>query len=257
MSLDNIKKEITESVKNARKKRRFTQKEVADWLDITQSRYSQIENGNGSFTAEQLVILMQKFNLPLNHLIGEKKTAVSQLQNALSRLGAGELYEEPDVLPSERLADVAKVITETIITADSSRQITSLAPVIVKNISLVNFNLLRRTLEEFGLLGRLGWLLESISHAVVRVLENTTSRQRSVLYKKTIVKIDSLTNSIWFFWSTSGKNSPEDILDKTLVSQKTLEEIKSSRDPLAEKWRIITRITTDDFIKALKEAVFD
>lgn len=254
MSLDNIKRKITESVKNARKGRRFTQKEVASWLDITQSRYSQIENGNGSFTAEQLVILMQKFNLPLDHLIGEKKTAASQLQNALSRLGAGELYEEPNVLPSERLADVAEVITETIIAADSSRQIAALAPVIVKNISLVNFNMVKGTLEKFGLAGRLGWLLESISHAVERVLENVVSRQSGALYKKTVVKINSLIDPIRFFSSAPGQDLPEDVLDRTLISQKTLEEIKNSRDPLAEKWKIVTRITTDDFIKALKEA---
>lgn len=257
MSLDKIKKDIVESIRGVRKERRFTQKELADLLGITQARYSQIENGNGSFTAEQLVILMQKFNIALDLLVQEKKSGVSHLQNALSRFGAGELYEEPDLLPSERLAEVSRVVIETIVSAESSRQIASLAPVIVKNISYINFNAIRMSLQDIGLSGRLGWLLENCSSAIAQITKGVVSRQNGALYGRALVKIDPVVGLIWSHWSALEDNLPEDVLDGAIASQRTLDEVKGSRDPLAKKWKIATRITTDDFVKALKEAGLD
>jgi transcriptional regulator with XRE-family HTH domain len=44
---------IARNVRELRKERRWTQAELAKRLDLSQARLSEIEGGDGSFTAEQ------------------------------------------------------------------------------------------------------------------------------------------------------------------------------------------------------------
>lgn len=255
MSLLEIKKRIAQSVKDARKEHRATQKELAALLGITQARYSQIESGKGSFSAEQLIILIQRFNLSISRFVSQKSEDDSslKLQKALYRFGANQLYEDPDILPSQKLENVAQVIIETILSAGSSRQIVALAPVIVKNRAQINFTKIKNELQVLGYLGRLGWVLESVATAIDSELFHVTPRRRELLYKRTFANIKIFIDNSRI-WETL---ILEDILDKNIYSAKTLNEVKEARDPLAKKWRIITRITTNDFINALREAQID
>lgn len=246
-----IQKTIAEKIKLARKERRYTQQEIARLLGLSQSRYSEVENGLGSFTAEQLVLLIRHFNLPLNYFVGNVliDDASSQLQNALSRLGAKELQEDPRILPSEKIAEVNKVLLEAIIYADSARQITALAPVVVNNYDKIDIVALSSSLSVCSRTQRLGWILESTLEALQMELEKGPLRRddkllylRAIPFLKQYIEVILPTVLL------------EDFLDKNITTAKTIDELKKSRSDLAKRWKILTRITTDDFAKAIRES---
>lgn len=79
--------EIARKVRNLRAERHLTQAELSKVLGLSQGRYSEIERGKGSFTAEQFLELLRRFNVPASFFVTEKIDAGSSLQNALARLG--------------------------------------------------------------------------------------------------------------------------------------------------------------------------
>lgn len=248
-------KDIAEAVRAARKERRFTQQEVAALLGLSQSRYSEIESGNGSFTAEQLVMLMQRFNLPLDHFIGKAKNenVNSQLQNALSRLGAEELMEDSSVLPSERLSEVNDVVAETIISASTARHVTALAPVFIMHANNINFREIRNRLQRLEMEGRLWWIVESTIEALKKVSDDMFLPKDRRLFSKALIVLDGKTITMREIWFAKSGEHADDILDeKDIASKKTFEEIIEGRSKLARKWKIVTRITTNDFIDAIR-----
>ena len=51
---------------------------------------SEIERGDGSFTAEQFLAILKLFNVPASHFTSSTPQPDSSLQNALARLGAAQ-----------------------------------------------------------------------------------------------------------------------------------------------------------------------
>ena len=64
-ALETTRLAIAKKVRLLRRERRLSQAELAKKLGLSQSRLSELENGAGSFTAEQLVMLLQLFNVTL------------------------------------------------------------------------------------------------------------------------------------------------------------------------------------------------
>ena len=52
--IEKYRKEIAAGVKALRQKRGWTQKELAELLGLSQNWLSELENGKGSFSAEQI-----------------------------------------------------------------------------------------------------------------------------------------------------------------------------------------------------------
>ena len=98
-----MRSRISHQVRDLRRERRWTQAELAKHLDLSQSRLSEIEGGQGSFTAEQFLMLLKLFNVPASHFGGPQRDREGQTQNALLRLGARDLRQSPHVLPGEEL----------------------------------------------------------------------------------------------------------------------------------------------------------
>src|SRR5687768_17386784 len=96
--LDHLRQGVCAKVRDLRLGRRWTQAELAVRLGMSQSRLSQVERGEGSFTAEQLIEILRLFNVPLDQFIPAPDPD-AELQNAFARLGAFHLRESPDVLP--------------------------------------------------------------------------------------------------------------------------------------------------------------
>lgn len=88
---------IAQRVRELRKERRWTQAHLAAELDISQGRLSDLERGNGSFSAEQLLRILRLFNAPITQFepAPSQTTTTAKLQNALARLGARHLRENP------------------------------------------------------------------------------------------------------------------------------------------------------------------
>lgn len=251
----NLQKQISQGIRAARLGRRLSQLELAKKLGISQSRLSEIEQGKGSITAEQFVILLQFFNLPISYFVSNAKSEFDlRLQNALAYYGAKYLRKnEVAIMESQ---DVNDVIIETLTSTNDSRLLTALAPIVVNQYHKINFDRIVHRMLEHRILNRFAWILDGTSYAINERFEKTTSflgRDLSSKYdlalKRLNIWLTRLTRSYSTLWKTyilESSLEQEDLLDMSLK--------KSDKcDDLANKWRIITRIKKEDFYNALLE----
>ncbi|HXT00328.1 MAG TPA: helix-turn-helix transcriptional regulator [Elusimicrobiota bacterium] len=247
---------ISQKIRHLRQERRWTQAALAKLLELSQNRLSELERGQGSFTAEQLLAVLTHFNVPIDYFSAEKKTKDSngnQLQNALARLGASHLYEL-ETLPSDAVKDALSAIRETLVGAGSSRQITGIAPVIAKNIRNLNLYKLRAQLAEAGLERRLGWVLENTLEAIRRERKKELPREWTLAYRQAEILLEPVL-SAWKHESLRKyAKEPEDLLDGGITSQESLDAVHKSRSDISKRWRIITEFQVDDFARALEAA---
>src|SRR3954470_5298358 len=101
---------IGNRLRELRLARGLSQVELARELGLSQSRVSAIEHGRLSLSAEEFLDVLKLFNVPATDFVNASRASESQLQNALERLGATHLRENPDVLPSDAVKDVSDVI---------------------------------------------------------------------------------------------------------------------------------------------------
>lgn len=250
--LDKARQKIYRMVRRLRIERGFTQAELATMLDISQSRLSEIERGEGSFTAEQFLAVSRIFNVPLNHFDAAPAAIEDDIQNALASLGADHLRESADVLPSERLRLVLTAVRETLVSADSPRQLTALAPVLVNNIDSLNLWRLAVEFGEMGLRGRLGWLLESVWDALRSELARPLPRSLKPRYVKAEASLGTVLNS--YQPTQSDGQVMEDVLDKDIRSERARQEVRAERSQIAKRWGLLTRLSEKDFVEALRAA---
>ncbi len=251
---NNLKLLIAGKVRLLRQERRWTQSQLAKLLGLSQNRLSELERGQGSFSAENFLILLREFNLPVSYFAETKSASADQLQNALARLGAGHLLEVQDVLPSEELQDVLSVIKETIVDGKSSRQIAALAPVIVNHAGKISFGRLREDLERIGLGRRLAWVLDNTSEAVKFELDGVSlSRRQRILYRKTVTILERFLEN-WFLFASDQADKHDEVIDSSLVTPESIAEAREGNSPVSKKWNVISRMEIQDFIKALEAA---
>lgn len=243
---------ISARVRELRVGRRWTQKELGAKLGLSQSRLSEIESGQGAFTAEQFLRVLELFNVTVDRFAARPTEVGSQLQNAIARLGASHLFESDSVLPSERLREALPVIRETLVSPDSSRQVTGLAPVIVSHINDINFSKLESELAELGRERRLYWLIDSVREAVGLQDEEGLPREWRVRYRRAAALCDLSLQ----YWRAQSPRTPviPDVLDPEIASAESLAEVQAEGSEAARRWRIVTRITIDDFAAALRAA---
>jgi transcriptional regulator with XRE-family HTH domain len=259
VSIEKRRVHIARKVGALRKERHWTQAELSTQLGLSQARLSQIERGDGSFTAEQFLSILELFNVRLEDFGEKAPDRGAQLQNSLARLGALHLTETTDELPSDRLRDVINVVHETLVVAESPRHITALAPVLVVHASNVKLRVLETRLSDVGHARRLGWLLDNIVAATQRELADPISRKWKQVYRRAELllsaHVDSMTTRGLAAWSKA--EGAWDVLDPTIRSAETLREVVESSSPISQRWGIATSVQTTDFIRALKAARVD
>lgn len=246
---------IGEGIRKLRRERSWTQARLAELLGISQNYLSELERGQGSFSAEQLLTILRHFNVPIDYFEPSKTPIEGQIQNALARQGARHLIERTDIIPSERLKDAADAIRETLLCADSARQITALAPVLTAHARNLNLPKLKAQLAEAGVGRRLPWVVENTREALARELSRRElPRRLAVAYEQArLILQDALPP-----WTLAGtgkaKDFPEDILDPDIASEKSREEVRKESSKISRRWRILSRIRVEDFIQALRAA---
>ncbi len=251
---EKLRTSIAGKVRQLRTERRWTQAQLAKLLGLSQNRLSEIELGQGSFTAEQLLVVLKTFNVPVDYFASSKASAESQLQNALARLGGSHLFESSEVLPTEALKEVNEVILQTLVSGESPRQTSALAPVIVANINRINLSKLRADLRQAGFERHLGWVLENTLEALRQEKDPTRSREWRVRYKRAETVLENFL-APWLNERDNSASTPaEDILDKGIASQETVEQVRASSSRISKAWRIVTRFQTEDFVHALRQA---
>lgn len=249
---------IAAGLKKLRKERRVTQSELAESLGLSQSQLSKIENGQGSLTAEQFVWLLQNYSLPLGYFIVPESKAKSEenspLQNALVNLGAFHLRTVPGVAIPEKLESPETVIVETLIEG-SSRLITALAPVIVRQCERINLQRIAQQLRTyaFGVQYRIWWVVDGTYQALGgRLNEPYLPSDLHRIYQKAFLLLERKKLDVGQVQEQL--IDKEDELDQNLISERTIQLVKQNRDKLAHHWHIVTRIKKSDFEQALKDS---
>jgi transcriptional regulator with XRE-family HTH domain len=246
--LDHLRKTVTGRVRALRTGSRMTQKELAARLGLSQGRLSEIERGDGSFTAEQLLLMLRLFNVPASHFLPPAHDQGAEIQNALVRLGAAHLHEVAEVLPTERLEDVADVVREALLDA-TPRHLTALAPVLVQNVDRMSLRKLRADLVEAGLDRRLGWLVDNTREALRQELRGPLRRPVAQRYRRADVVLDTFLG-----FAAPPEDAALDLLDVTIASPKTRREVAEVSSPISKRWGIVTDLQPKDFVEALRAA---
>lgn len=255
----NRRKVIAEKVRDLRKQRGYTQAELAAKLGISQARLSQIENGEGSLSAEQFLELLQIFNVSIQTFTTGKRDAQGDIQNALARHGANHLYEDPELLPSENLDATETTVREALLSAQNPRVITSLAPVLVFNHSALNLPRLWARFADYGLQNRLGWALDNTLQAIRVVAPDLTSLEQRPLRRAEAAFANFLAHKNPTHAEIPERGLEElldfDHFDSLHLSTKTLVRVLEKASPVSIHWWIATTIQVQDFAEALKAAI--
>jgi len=247
-STDNLSKTrsiIASRARALRQERRWTQRELADKLGMSQGRLSEVERGDGSFTAEQLVELLRLFNVPLHDIVGASPIE-DELQNALARLGAGHLRESTTTLPSARITTTRAAVRETLLDPRDPRLLLALAPVLVANIDALNLDLLHDELRRAGFPARVPWLVENVREALAIA---RPPRRRGAWNRAATVLGDFLARL-----PPPEEDAPFDILDQGIRSARTLAQVRGAASAISRRWRVATDLQAADFADALGAA---
>ncbi len=244
---------IAQKVRDLRKGRGLTQGQLARWLGLSTSRLCEIEKGQGTFTAGQLIFLLKYFNVPLSHFDEETGAQEDAIQKALARHGAGHLVENRDLLPSERLEQVDAVIREALLDGGSARWITALAPVLVLNIDRVNLPKLFAQFRDYGLQRRFLWLIDNVVEALREFRDERLPRKEKVLLARALAALDLFREGLPHLVQEE-PNGPEDTLGPGLLSPESREEVRADASKISNRWRILTPIQVADFRDALEES---
>lgn len=251
IALKTYRKEIGRQLRHLRQQRRWNQAELAKRLGLSQGWLSQIENGNASLSAEQLLYIARIFNASFDRFLPKKRGSTgSQIQNALARLGAAHLYETEGVLPTDRLSEAANVIREVLAAPESPRHVTGIAPVLVEQAPHLNLGRLRGQFAETGLERRLGWVIDNTKRAIEKGLEPPSS-----LSRETTFKYRRALNYLSLPWLSppSAAAPTEDIFDPDIAGEASLVEVRQKSSDLSKKWGILTFIQPEDFQSALRQ----
>lgn len=175
----------------------------------------------------------------------------SQLQSSLARLGAAQLHEVEQLLPSEAFADLFRVIRDALISG-SPRLITSLGPVLVHNIDVINLRALYADLKDVGLERRLGWVIENVRDAI-RLLREPASSSVSRRRRRASFLLDEFLSFVHHV-DAPRDSAPPDVIDRSIRSKKSLEKVRASLSENSRRWGVITSLQLSDFLHALEGA---
>lgn len=248
----NLKSKIAKEVRALRKQRALTQAELATKLGLSQSRLSEIEGGGGSFTAEQLLWLLGIFNVTPARFTGQQGDPAQSLQNALVRLGAYHLVASDAIVPATLADDVGIIIRDTLLSGDP-RLTASLAPVLVVQLEGLILGKIYLDLARVGAERRLAWVLENTRIAIAAELDGRPPRAWAQHARRADAVFESFLGSIRHNEAEAAR-LPPDILDPTIRSGRSLDEVATAASAVSRKWNIVTSLVPADFQHALRGA---
>ena len=241
---------IANVVRSLRLKRAWTQAELAEKLSICQSQLSRIEKGDRSFSAEQLLLIMQLFCASPALFADQPPDRLSRLQNALARLGARHLHESDLVLPDSLSDDAEKIIAEALASGEP-RLTTALAPVLVSCIEQLRLARLHLDLCRAGLDRRLPWLCQNAILAIDSELITGGSRDWQDDALRAALVIDLFLGSLTP--PADLASAAWDVLDAGIRSKETANMVIQSASVPSRRWRIVTSLAPEDFARALRD----
>lgn len=95
-----------------RSEKGISQKDLSDILDISQSTYNKLENGEMDFRSEQLMVLSEYFKKPVGEFFGEKGNVY--IQNNDNNSNVGQIHHNTDEKMNHHIANTLKTQQEQI-----------------------------------------------------------------------------------------------------------------------------------------------
>lgn len=252
IDLDSTRRSVVRKLREVRLDRGWTQAELAARLGLSQARLSVIERGGGTISAEQFVAFLALTNLSIEEFLPAANTD-SAFQNALARLGAHGLREDPGTLPSARLATARDAIREVLVSPDSPRLVAALAPVLVWNIDGLNFHALHHDLAVLGLGRRLGWLAENV-RAALDLSGGRAPRPWLLRERISRVELDRFFGLVEPRVAPEGANDAPDRFDTHIASARTAHDVEQAASDISRRWGVLTVLQPSDFREALDAA---
>ncbi len=253
-NLHEIRLTVADRVRELRVGRRLTQRELALRLNLSQGRLSELERGDGSFTAEQLLLMLGLFNIAVSHFLpASPPDPGNELQNALARLGARHLHVVADLAPTERFDTLDAVLRQVLVTG-APRHLTALAPVLVEQLEKTSLPKLRADLAYAGLDRRFGWLLDNTRSAARLVHHGRGGSALTAPERKKYRRADVVLSAFLDFARPSESPKPIDLLDPSIASAKTQREIEEASSDISRQWGIVSDLQPTDFAEALRAA---
>lgn len=239
-------------VRDLRTGRRWTQAALAERLGLSQARLSEIERGQGSFSAEHLLEIFRLFNVGPSYFArsAARVSHEDQLWNAAARLGASHLAESEDVLPSQHLQQVHDVLREGLVQVGSPRLLTALSAVLVARADELQLHHLEEQLGRLGLSHRLGWLVDNTLQALQSLLSDSPTRSAALRYRRADVVLST--------WLHARRALPEaqaaDVLDADIRSAKSRALAEQRRSEISTRWGVVSELQSEDFARAIRAA---
>lgn len=250
--LERIRRKIGPLLRQSRRERGLSQSDMAQIVELSQSRLSELEGGKGSLGGEELLFLVQEGYLDLYDMI-EQREPIDQ-ENLQTRL---QKQLRPRQLLQKRLSFQSRqeemdLMSEVLVCASQASMITDLVNLVVHHGQWLNFDAMAMKLYALGIDGRIWWLVEGSLWAVRHRLRWHLPAHISQIYKRAndLLVIKSKTSNQFF---SLRKAAPEDILDGDLIRAELVEKTRVNRDALASRWRMITSITLQDFAQSLEK----
>lgn len=248
-SLDRLRLDVAAKIRGLRRDRRWTQAELGRRLGLSQARLSQIERGDGSFTAEQLLTALALFNVSMDHFVrAADRNAV--LHNSLARLGATHLAEISETPPSAGLERPEDVIVEALVSIASPRQITALAAVLARQTDIGVLRRVDARLTELGLERRFRWVVDNTNEAIRADLNTELPREWAQRYRRVNITLAEFLAVA----RAHRTEAPRDILDQDIRTTKSVDATAKESSSISRAWGIVTSIQVEDFRTALGAA---
>jgi transcriptional regulator with XRE-family HTH domain/post-segregation antitoxin (ccd killing protein) len=246
---------IARVVRDLRKKRAWTQADLAQKLGLSRTRLSEIEGGDGSFTAEQFLEILRLFNVTTARFVGQAiDDSELQLRNALARFGAHHLQEDRTTTPNEVFDNLATVIKQALVQRDP-RLVTALAPVLMENIDAINLVKLQLDLNASGLAWRLAWVCENTAQAIEDELRRQAPRSWAQRARHAAVTLNAFVEAANLGLENDRSSRLAAFsVDPAIKSAKTLEAVKARMSEISRRWKQVTDLQPDDFAQALRAA---
>jgi len=244
-SLRKISEQIGEVVRETRRKRGWAQAELAERLELSQPRLSEIERGVRDLSAAQFLRFLEITNTSITRFLVEIPSEEAALQNALVRHGATHL-RQLDAFPTAPDSAGALVV-EVLGGAPSPRHVSALAPVLVRSADAISLPEVARRLRHDGRAHRLGWLVESV-HEVIGAERPRAEDRRMFRRADTLLASFQRHETV----RPPPPDQPIDMLDRDIRTLATADQVFDEASPTARRWRIATRLRAEDFANALR-----
>lgn len=249
--LHEIRGRVVAKVRDLRRARGLTQAELGARLGLSQARLSEIERGDGSFTAEQLIALLGLFNVDIGQFLPPTDPG-DELQNALIRHGATHLRQVPGVAPSGRADLPSDAVLAVLLDPRAARFVTALGPVLLRHADTLSLPALRERLDAAARADRLGWLIENVRDALLLPPPDADPAWRRLASRAITLLSNELDR---FSPARTRPDAPPDLFDPGIRSAETLDLVwQQQASPISRRWGIATDLQPDDFRAAIWQA---